>query len=233
MNTGDEANTDRADENTRATDTGPTDACAMDTRKVNKRSRNRLILLGSVILSIVALDQITKFWALAALSDQPYIEVIGSAVRLTLVYNYGGALGTNFGPTGFYLAMSMAVLGILFYFLWSYRKHPSLSVPLALIAGGAIGNIIDRIRLGKVVDWIDVDFVDISLFGYQLERWWTFNVADAAISVSLILMLWSSFRHQDKDTPPKEDTKSNAESVTNPAPVSDQTCLTTDKDGLT
>jgi len=57
------------------------------------------------------------------------------------------------------------------------------------VAGGAIGNIIDRIRLEYVIDFIDVDIPDISLFGFHLERWWTFNIADAAISCSIVFLI--------------------------------------------
>jgi signal peptidase II len=58
---------------------------------------------------------------------------------------------------------------------------------LAGIAGGALGNLIDRLRLGRVVDFIDVDFFDIDLLG--ITRWWTFNVADIAISGAIVLLL--------------------------------------------
>jgi signal peptidase II len=63
-----------------------------------------------------------------------------------------------------------------------------ISDPLSFITGGAIGNLIDRIAYGKVVDFLDFDFFDISLFGYRLERWWTFNIADMAISLSILYL---------------------------------------------
>jgi signal peptidase II len=52
-----------------------------------------------------------------------------------------------------------------------------------------VGNIIDRIRLGSVIDFIDVDLPDIGLFGYELQRWWTFNIADSAITCGIVVLL--------------------------------------------
>ena len=87
----------------------------------------------------------------------------------------------------------------------NYRWIPELTMPLALIAGGAIGNIIDRLRFGKVVDFLDFDFFDINLFGYQIDRWWTFNIADAVISCSIIfLLIRLIFFHHEK---PSESTQ--------------------------
>ena len=86
---------------------------------------------------------------------------------------------------------------VLFY-IYSHRNSKSLSVPLSLIAGGALGNIIDRLRIGKVIDWIDFDFIDINIFGYQLNRWWTFNIADAAISCAIVFILAGLFFSETK-----------------------------------
>lgn len=108
---------------------------------------------------------------------------------LALVFNEGGAMGTNFGSPLYYLVSSILILLILFYYIYTHREDRGLTIPLALICGGAVGNIIDRIRFGMVVDFLDVDFFDISLFGFQIERWWTFNIADAAISCSIVYLL--------------------------------------------
>jgi signal peptidase II len=129
------------------------------------------------------------------------VEVFGRFFMLTLVYNKGGALGTSFGSTTYYLVSSLIILAIVFYYLYVNRATASLAYPLAFIAGGAIGNILDRLRLGRVVDFLDVDFFDINIFGYQLERWWTFNLADVAISCSILFLLIDIFftPHQAKD----------------------------------
>jgi len=131
------------------------------------------------------MDQTTKIWAAANLTGQPSMKVIGDLVMFTLVYNYGGAMGTSFGSSAWYLVVAFLLLPFLAYYVYHQRHNPKLSWPLAFIAGGAVGNIIDRLRLGKVIDFIDVDFINISLGSFQLERWWTFNIADAAISVAI------------------------------------------------
>jgi len=138
---------------------------------------------------VVVIDLVTKYWAVAALSSKPPVHVIGTLVMLSLVYNKGGAMGTDIGSSGYYLVVSLAILPVLIYYMYRHRDELSLSLPLAFIIGGAIGNLIDRIRLGRVVDFLDVDFFDLSLFGYSIERWWTFNVADACISVAIVYLL--------------------------------------------
>ncbi len=119
---------------------------------------------------------------------------------LTLVYNEGGALGTNFGSSTYYLVSSLLILAIVLYYLVINWEAATLAYPLSFIAGGAVGNIIDRIRLGMVIDFLDVDFFDLDLLGYHLDRWWTFNLADAAISCSIVFLLgnvlFSRFGHK-------------------------------------
>ncbi len=160
--------------------------------------------LTTWIVSIIALvtvsDQLTKHWALESLSEIPgrSISVFGDFLRWTLVYNEGGAMGTNLGGSTLYGVIGVVILVALGYYLWQYRYVAKVALPLALIAGGAIGNLIDRFQLGKVVDWIDVDFFNIAIMGFRLERWWTFNIADSAISVALVYMLWQSLRPEQR-----------------------------------
>lgn len=149
----------------------------------------KIIIPLAIVLVVVFLDQLTKLWALDALSDHKSIEVIGRFFMFTLVYNEGGALGTNFGPSTYYLITSVLILFFVFYYIFINRNLRQIAYPLSFIAGGAIGNIIDRIRIGKVIDFIDIDFFDINIFDYTLERWWTFNIADSAISCSIVFLL--------------------------------------------
>jgi signal peptidase II len=92
------------------------------------------------------------------------------------------------------------ILAFILSFIYSNRDKPAVSWPLALIAGGAVGNVIDRIRTGRVVDFLDFDFFDFQLFGNKIERWWTFNIADAAITVGIItLVFWILFSAGSKN----------------------------------
>lgn len=149
----------------------------------------KLFWPATIILVTVVADQFAKLWAVSYLTDKPSAEVLGHFFMLTLVYNEGGALGTSFGSSTYYLISSLLILAFVLYYLIIHRENAAVAYPLSFIAGGAIGNVIDRLRLGKVIDFLDVDFFDINLFGYQLDRWWTFNVADAAISCSIVFLL--------------------------------------------
>jgi signal peptidase II len=159
----------------------------------------KLLLPSIAIVAVVVVDQVTKLWAISALSEQPSVQVLGKFFMLTLVYNEGGAMGSNFGSPTYYLVSSSLILLFILYYIYSHRQNLMITVPLALIAGGALGNIVDRIRFGQVVDFLDFDFFDINLFGYQIERWWTFNIADAAISCSIVFLLAKViFFHHEK-----------------------------------
>jgi signal peptidase II len=138
---------------------------------------------------VVLADQLTKLWAVSALAGEPPYRFMGEFVMFTLVYNYGGAMGTSLGSSTWYLVVAFLLLPFLAFYIYHYRDWPRHSWPLAFIAGGAVGNIIDRLRLGKVIDFIDIDFFNIQLGSFQLQRWWTFNVADAAISLAIIYLI--------------------------------------------
>jgi len=146
-----------------------------------------------VIVVVVIFDQVTKLWAVKTLADKGSVEVWGKFFMLTLVYNQGGALGTSIGSSNLYLIISILVLPFLFYYLYQNYNKPLLAWPITVIVAGAIGNIIDRIYLGKVIDFIDIDFFDFSLFGLTVERWWTFNIADAAISCGIVFLIIVGF----------------------------------------
>lgn len=172
----------------------------------------KLILPLSIIFSSVLIDQLTKIWAENNLIYNQPREILGNFFRFTLVYNDGGAMGTNFGSPVYYLISAIIILVLVLVYIYLNRQVTILVVPLAFIAGGAIGNIIDRFRLGKVVDFIDVDFFNINMFGYQLDRWWTFNIADSVISCSLVFLLVYIFvSHRKKD--PNEETEIQNEST--------------------
>jgi len=129
------------------------------------------------------------------------MRVLGETVMFTLVYNQGGALGTNIGSSHYYTIISVILLPVIGYYIYRYRREPVYGWPLAFIAGGALGNLIDRLRLGQVVDFIDVDFFDIGFLG--ISRWWTFNVADAAISCGIVFLLFVTFLFRPHEPVPE------------------------------
>lgn len=163
-----------------------------------------------MILIVIALtDQLTKIWAVTELVEGETYQVFGNFFQFKLIYNEGGAMGTNFGGPSFYLISAIAILILVFYFIYINRSQKFIAYSMALIAGGAVGNIIDRIQSGRVVDFLDFDFFDFNMFGRTIERWWTFNIADAAITVGIIILIvfilfFSKQLQSPKSTPAKE-----------------------------
>ncbi|MBD3258527.1 signal peptidase II [candidate division GN15 bacterium] len=153
-------------------------------------TRRHLVWPLVIIVGVVVVDQITKIWAVDYLSTRQSVEVLGDFFRLTLVYNTGGAMGTRIGPSVYYLAMALIVLPVLLYYVYRNRGIRMIAWPLSFIAGGAIGNLIDRIRLGKVVDFLDFDFFNIDLLGFTMDRYWAFNIADSAITCSIVFLVF-------------------------------------------
>ena len=151
------------------------------------RKGSNAALFWPVIAVVAALDVATKAAAARALVPQrvPH-EVLGDALRLTLVYNPGAAFGLNLGAQSRWIFTALTVVALVI--LWRlYRATPRGHVPrvlaLALVCAGALGNLLDRLRSDLGV----VDFIDV---GFGSARWPTFNVADMAVSVGAVLLAW-------------------------------------------
>ena len=145
-----------------------------------------MFLLG-VIIVIVILDQWSK-WAIKT-SFQLYESkpVIQDIFHFTYVTNDGMAFGLSF-PGGKHILLVMTILltGFIVGFLWKEKDgHPLAKYGLALILSGAIGNLIDRLLYGKVVDFLDVMVGNF--------HWYIFNVADSAVTVGMVLFIIHSF----------------------------------------
>jgi signal peptidase II len=144
------------------------------------RLRANRLLLGTVAAAALLADQLTKLWALRVLSDGD-IHLFWT-IRLRLVFNKGAAfgLGTSLGP--FITVAAVVVSVALIVTVWSSVRR-SVSALAGLVLGGALGNLGDRAFRGdRFFDGSVVDFVD--------PQWWpVFNVADAAISVGVVIFL--------------------------------------------
>lgn len=185
---------------------------------------------------IVLLDQITKiiikgikfpFVGLEFKGMQLYdsINVIGDFFRITYIENPGMAFGIDFGESAkLYLTLFslFASIVITIYLIRHKNEKLILRLPLAMILGGAIGNLIDRmfygviyneapLFYGKVVDFLDFDFFNISLFGYTYDRWPIFNIADMSVSIGVILLLLFHKESQTDDVK-NEENKADLES---------------------
>ncbi len=140
------------------------------------------------------------------------IPVIGDFFMLTFVENPGMAFGIDLNSTAKpWISIFSVVASIgLFFYLYSVRKQSrSMRIALALILGGAIGNLIDRcfygvfygyapVLYGKVVDFFNFDFIDVTLFGQTYDRFPIFNIADAAVSVGVFMLLVFYKQHQEE-----------------------------------
>jgi signal peptidase II len=127
--------------------------------------------------------------------------ILGDLVRLTFIENPGMAFGIDVGGKLFLTIFSLFASVGIFVYLYKIRDEAFIiRLSLAMILGGAIGNLIDRIFYGvffgegplfygKVVDFIDVDFFNIEVLGFHVSRWPVFNVADAAVSVGVLILL--------------------------------------------
>jgi len=168
-----------------------------------------LALLFSVVL---LLDQVTKYIAVSTLRVGDSVPVIGDLVRWTLTYNPGGAFGVRLGGAAYYLVTSFIIFFILIFYVWRHRYIGYIAVPLSIVAGGAAGNIIDRLRLGEVIDFIDCDFFNIHIGSYNMDRWPIFNVADMAVStgivITILLIFFFSHDSAESQEPQPDDIES-------------------------
>jgi signal peptidase II len=152
---------------------------------VDKLRKSLLLYLGITFI-IVLLDQISKILITRNIAENQSVSVIGDLLNFHFIYNQGGAMGTSIGPSWIYAILTLFALVLIIKYLTAPNSDGALSkLALALILGGAIGNLIDRLRMGKVIDFIDLNIPDINFL--HLYRWFTFNIADAAITVGLIL----------------------------------------------
>ena len=138
---------------------------------------------------IIVADQVTK--ALIT-KDFAFGEILPltSFFNVVLAYNTGAAFSFLADAGGwqrwFFALVAIAASGTILYFLRKHRDEPRFCLALALILGGALGNLIDRILLGHVID-----FLDFHAAGYH---WPAFNVADSAITIGALILIWESFR---------------------------------------
>ena len=151
------------------------------------QSRSNARLFWPVLVVVAIVDVATKAIAVLTLFPQrvPH-ELLGNAVRLTLVYNPGAAFGLHVGPQSRWIFTALTIVALVILgrlYRATTRGDAPRVMALALVCAGAVGNLLDRLRsdLG-VVDFLDVGFGD--------SRWPTFNVADMAVSCGAVLLAW-------------------------------------------
>lgn len=143
--------------------------------------RPRWPIFIGLALTIVVLDQLTKAWLVSLISPGEMIRVVDDWVRLIHTQNSGALFGMFQDQAILFGLASIGVVALIVWYHGSSGRNTLLSVALGLLLGGALGNMLDRLRLGYVVDFVDLGIGDL--------RWYTFNVADAAISTAILLLI--------------------------------------------
>jgi signal peptidase II len=163
------------------------------------RGRARWPIFIAIAATVVVLDQLTKAWLVSFLSPGEGVQVVGDFVRLIHSRNTGALFGMFRDQALFFAIISVGVVGAIVWFHHTSGRNTLLSVALGLLLGGALGNMADRFRIGYVVDFVDI--------GIGSLRFYTFNIADSAISLAILLLLLSAFlmtgdgRHRGPEGP--------------------------------
>ena len=162
-----------------------TSAETVEARETTSERRRRWALFAGTAAVVVVLDQLTKAWVDASFvraADGGSSPLLGDLVRISKVYNDGAIFG--------FLDASAMIMAVLTVFvvagvLWYEWRHgsglgPLVTIGLGLLTGGAIGNLIDRVRFGHVIDFVDMGIGD--------TRWYAWNISDAAVFLGIVAL---------------------------------------------
>lgn len=148
------------------------------------------------IASLIAiLDQLTKWIVVSRLHLHESVPLIQGLFSITRIHNSGIAFGFFPGLPNLFMVITLMSMFVVVYFYVSVKTHTTLlTIGCALILGGAMGNLLDRFRIGYVVDFVNFSF------------WPAFNVADSAVSIGVVLLLITFFREKEGQTEDASDT---------------------------
>jgi signal peptidase II len=161
---------------------------------------NRMLLVASIVGGILFLDQVTKTLIAQSLEIGQHVPILAGFFDLTHMRNPGAAFSFLaqapewFRQPFFLVATGVAIVALLFFILYAQEEGTLLVVAAASILGGAIGNLIDRLLYGEVIDFL--------LFYWRDWAWPAFNVADSCITLGVVGLLWASWK-QSSATPPE------------------------------
>jgi signal peptidase II len=171
-----------------------TDATSALPADTADETRKKMTLYAVVVLGWIAIDQATKLLVQASLRLYDPVPVLGDVFRLTYIYNPGAAFGMHLGSWS-RIAFSVLALGASVLLFTMYRSTPWTDrmrlLAIGLVTGGAIGNLIDRLRSSRGV----IDFFDVGVGGM---RWPIFNVADIGVTVGALLLAVSLWREEQR-----------------------------------
>ncbi len=143
-------------------------------------SRARWALFTAIAVTVVVADQLTKFWITSTVEPGSGFSVLGTWLNFVYGVNSGILFGMVPQSATAFAIVSLVVIVLIVVYHRRAGRGIVMTVATSLLLGGAIGNLIDRLHYGAVVDWIDM--------GIGRWRFWTYNVADAAITTSILLI---------------------------------------------
>ncbi|MGD0336758.1 MAG: signal peptidase II [Candidatus Omnitrophota bacterium] len=139
-------------------------------------------MIPIIVLAVLSLDQLTKFLSTRYISPQHSVAVVKNVFHLTLVFNRGAAFGILKNQVPLFILTSFLAIILVCFNLKEEKYGRLYKVSLALILGGAVGNMIDRVIFGHVIDFLD------------FRIWPVFNIADSAISIGTVMLAWCILR---------------------------------------
>ena len=165
--------------------------------------RPRWATFLALAAAIVIADQVTKAIVTSSLRPGESKPILGDLLRIVFSQNSGALFGLFKDNAAMFGIVSLGVIALIVLYHARAGDSPYMTITLGLLLGGAIGNMIDRLRLGYVVDFVDGGIGNI--------RWYTFNVADAAISLSILLLFAAALRPSLAERRPKAEAGAGAE----------------------
>ena len=144
-------------------------------------SARRWVLFAALAIGVLVVDQLTKAWITGSLVPGQSVEVLGSWLRIVYWTNSGILFGMLPQSAPAFAVVSTVVAGLIVVYHAKSGRGLVSTVALGLLLGGAIGNLLDRVRHGAVIDWADM--------GIGEWRFYTYNIADACISTAIVLVL--------------------------------------------
>ena len=147
--------------------------------------KQKLLIISITSIAVLFLDQLTKLIVVSKMQLSLSIPLIKNIFHLTYIQNTGASFGILSGNNSLLIWFAIIAIGIIIYFYDAIPKSKYAFVFVALILGGALSNLVDRLRLGYVIDFID------------LRIWPSFNIADAAITVGAIGLIVYLMKHKE------------------------------------
>ena len=143
-----------------------------------------------LVIAVIILDQITKYLAVANLEKIDTIPLVQGVFHLTFVQNRGAAFGILQNQKWFFVIITLAIMSGIVYYVIKHKPDSKLVMfSLSMIVGGALGNFIDRIRQGYVIDFFDFTLINFPVF----------NIADSFVVIGTILLsYYLLFKHEEK-----------------------------------